>query len=258
MKAGPATYKAGATVITEGEVGQEMFVVESGTVEVFRGTGSKARKLSLLGAGDFFGETALLDGLPHGASARAATDCQLLALDAATFDELLRTHPETAAHLLRGLAARLRAESARADQAESAQEAKPPAAPAPPAPAPAKAAPKAASPAPAAGTRARTLTPPQGDPIPVPDKDDVRLGRFDSASGLTPDIELGPLDTKHLTSRRHARLVREKGATFVVEDTATANGTFVNGTRIAAGVKTPVHDGDTLRFGGIDLVYSGD
>ncbi|MEO8587323.1 MAG: cyclic nucleotide-binding domain-containing protein [Acidobacteriota bacterium] len=256
MKAGSATYKAGATVITEGESGQEMFVIESGSVEVFRGSGPKEHSLSLLEAGDFFGEMVLLDDQPRSASARAATDCQLLAIDATTLDELLRQHPEVAVRMLRLLAGRLRAEGARADLAEAQAAASAPAKPA------ARAVTKTAVPAPApaakAAARPRSLVPPGGDSIPLPDKDDVGLGRFDSVSGLAPDIELGPLDTKKLTSRRHARLVRENGETFVFEEIGTANGTFVNGTRIVTGVKTRVVDGDTLRFGGVDLVYHGD
>ena len=238
------TYKAGAPVIKEGEPGQEMFVVESGSVEVFRGSGTKERRLSLLEAGDFFGEMALLDNQPRSASVRAATDCQLLVIDATTLDQMLRQHAEVAVRMLRNLAGRLRAEAARADKAEAAR-----AAP--------KASPPAPAPAPAPADRSRTLVPPGAAPIPLPDKDDVSLGRFDSVSGLAPDIELGPLDTKKLTSRRHARLVRENGETFVLEEIGTANGTFLNGARIVTGVKTRVADGDTLRFGGVDLVYHG-
>lgn len=249
------TYKVGAPVIKEGEPGQEMFVVESGSVEVFRGSGTNERRLSLLEAGDFFGEMALLDNQPRSASVRAATDCQLLVIDATTLDQMLRQHAEVAVRMLRNLAGRLRAEAARADKAEAALGA----APAPVKPEPARAAPKASPPAPsrAPADRSRTLVPPGAAPIPLPDKDDVSLGRFDSVSGLAPDIELGPLDTKKLTSRRHARLVRENGETFVLEEIGTANGTFLNGTRIVTGVKTRVADGDTLRFGGVDLVYHG-
>ncbi|MDL2717503.1 MAG: cyclic nucleotide-binding domain-containing protein [Acidobacteriota bacterium] len=250
MNAGSSTYKAGASVITEGESGKEMFVIESGSVEVFRGSGPKEHRISLLEAGDFFGEMVLLDDQPRSASARAATDCQLLVIDATTLDELLRQYPEVAVRMLRLLAGRLRAEGARADLAEVQAAASAPAKPA------AKAATK--TPAAKAGASPRSLVPPGGAPIPLPDKDDVGLGRFDSVSGLAPDIELGPFDTKKLTSRRHARLVRENGETFVLEEIGTANGTFVNGTRIVTGVKTRVVDGDTLRFGGVDLVYKGD
>ncbi len=253
MKTGSVTFKAGTSVIKEGEPGQEMFVVESGSVEVFRGSGRKERRLSLLEAGDFFGEMALLDNQPRSASVRAATDCQLLVIDATTLDHMLRQHAEVAVRMLRNLAGRLREEAARADKAETALGA----APVPARPEPARAAPKSSPPAPAPADRSRTLVPPGAAPIPVPDKSDVSLGRFDSISGLVPDIELGPLDTKKLTSRRHARLVRENGETFVLEEIGTANGTFLNGTRIVTGAKTRVVDGDTLRFGGVDLVYHG-
>jgi hypothetical protein len=264
MKPGPVTFKAGAPVIKEGEPGQEMFVVEAGSVEVLRGNGPKEHRISLLEAGDFFGEMVLLDGQPRSASVRAATDCRLLVIDATTLDEMLRQYPEVAVRMLRNLAARLRAERTRADEAEAALAAAPASAASTPTarPAPVKAAPKTSPPVPAiratAAGKARTLVPPGASPIPVPDKDDVSLGRFDSVSGLAPDIELGPLDTKKLTSRRHARLVRENGETFVLEEIGTANGTFVNGTRIVTGVRTRVKDGDTLRFGGADLVYHGD
>ncbi len=303
MKAGPAAFKAGAFVLKEGESGSEMFIIESGSVEILRGSGAAEARLGLLEPGDFFGEMALLDDQPRSASARAVTDCRLLAIDATTFDQMLRQYPEIAVRMLRSLAARLRAETARAERAEgtlpkaspvpAAEPAAPPApepkAPAPAAPAPAPAAPAPAPAAPAApaparpraashparahpppakptpnvsgsavAARPRALVPQGGAAIPLPDQDDVRLGRFDSVTGLAPDVELGPLDTKHLTSRRHARLVREGGETFVLEEIGTANGTFVNGVRITTGVKTRVKNGDVLRLGGVELVYSGD
>ena len=267
MKAGPVTYKAGAFVVKEGERGQEMFVVESGSVEVLRGSGPAERRLSLLAAGDFFGEMALLDDRPRSASVRAASECRLLVIDATTLDQMLREYPEIAVRMLRNLAARLRDEGARADAAEAALLAASPervsatakAGPSKPSPKAPPAIPANSAPAGGSGGRtgSRSLVPPGAAPIPLPDKDDVRLGRFDSTSGVAPDIELGPLDTKHLTSRRHARLVRENGATFVLEEIGTANGTFVNGTRVVTGVKTRVVDGDTLRFGGVDLVFRG-
>ena len=257
-------FHAGAFVLKEGEAGNEMFIIESGTVEILRGSGVAERRLGILESGDFFGEMALLDDQPRSASVRAVTDCRLLVIDAPTLDQMLRQYPEVAVRMLRNLAARLRAETARAERAETAPgvaAAAPrpePAAPLPARPVTAETASPPEAAEPTAGANARTLVPRGGAPIPLPDKDDIRLGRFDSVSGLAPDIELGPLDTKRLTSRRHARLVRENGETFVLEEIGTANGTFVNGTRIVTGLKTRVRDGDTLRFGGVDLVYQGD
>jgi len=238
MKTGPASYKAGTVIVEEGAREQAMFVVEAGSVEIFGTEGGAVRTIRTLAAGDFFGEMALLEDRPRTASARAATDCTLLVLDAAALEALLRAHPEVAIPMLRKMAGRLREagvdgpahggkEGVRAGEAPSVSA---PAAPG-------------------------TLVTSAGAEVPLPAKDEITLGRPDAVSGFRPDIDLGPLDTQHLTSRRHAKLVRDDGALFVLEEVKTANGTFVNGKRVAPGVKTKVASGDTLRFGGVSLVY---
>jgi hypothetical protein len=244
MKTGPSTYKAGAVILEEGGRDQVMFVIEEGSVEIFRTDGGVVRTIRTLGTGDFFGEMGLLDDLPRTASARAGTDCTLLGLDAAGLDALLRAHPEVAVRMLRTMAGRLREAGAegRAPAAKkgarSGEKQKPAAVPAAGGPA-----------APGA------LVTPEGSEIALPAKDEITLGRPDQVSGFRPDIDLGPLDTQRMTSRRHAKLVREGGELFVLEEVGTANGTFVNGARILPGVKTKVAGGDTLRFGGVSLVY---
>jgi pSer/pThr/pTyr-binding forkhead associated (FHA) protein len=240
MKTGPASYKPGTVILEEGGRDQLMFVIESGSVEIFRTDGGVAKTIRTLGPGDFFGEMALLDDQPRTASARAATDCTVLALDAAALDALLRAHPEVAIRMLRTMAGRLR-EAGSEGRARAPKKG------------PRSGEAKAAEPATPAAPG--SLVTSAGAAIPLAAKPEITLGRPDAVSGFRPDIDLGPLDTQRLTSRRHAKLVREDGALFVLEEVGTANGTFVNGTRIAPGVKTRVADGDTLRFGGVSLVY---
>ncbi|MBP8532059.1 FHA domain-containing protein, partial [Streptomyces sp. MK37H] len=52
-------------------------------------------------------------------------------------------------------------------------------------------------------------------------------------------------------SRHHASITVEPDGTAWVEepDAGSRNGTYLNGARIAAGVRTPVRDGDQLRLG---------
>jgi len=240
MKTGPASFKAGAAILEEGGGDQLMFVIESGSVEIFRTDGGAAKTIRTLGPGDFFGEMALLDDQPRTASARAATDCTVLALDAAALDALLRAHPEVAIRMLRTMAGRLREAGAEGRARASKKGARSGEA-------------RAAAPT-APGTPGSLVTS-AGATIPLAPQPEITLGRPDAVSGFRPDIDLGPLDTQRLTSRRHAKLVREGGALFVLEEVGTANGTFVNGVRIAPGVKTAVADGDSLRFGGVSLVY---
>jgi len=88
----------------------------------------------------------------------------------------------------------------------------------------------------------------------LPDKEDIRIGRFDSVTNTKPDVDLAEADTFKTTSRRHAKLVRQSGRVFVCEEVATANGTYVNGKRITTGVNVGLSDGDWLQFGGVKAI----
>ncbi|HSB35407.1 MAG TPA: cyclic nucleotide-binding domain-containing protein, partial [Thermoanaerobaculia bacterium] len=74
-----ARVPAGTVVFSEGDVGTEMYVVQSGTVEVFKRAGRGEEKLlATLEKGDFFGEMSILEDVPRTATARAKTDCELV------------------------------------------------------------------------------------------------------------------------------------------------------------------------------------
>jgi hypothetical protein len=85
------------------------------------------------------------------------------------------------------------------------------------------------------------------------ERDEFLVGRIDPVTGITPEINLGPLDTARSLSRRHAKLLRQGALLFLREEVGTANGTFINGQRLATGTATPVKPGDRLRFGTIDI-----
>ena len=104
-----ARVPAGTVVFSEGEVGTEMYVIQSGTVEVFKKTTRGDEKfLATLEKGDFFGEMSILEDVPRTATARAKTDCELLKINQSTFDEMLRHNGEIAVRMLRKLSRRLR------------------------------------------------------------------------------------------------------------------------------------------------------
>ena len=268
---GPVEVKEGEEILAEGDTGREMYVIEEGRVEIYRKSDGAERSLGVLEAGDFFGEMGLLDDQPRGASARAASDARLLLIDHTTFDQMLRQYPEVSIRIMRSLCQRLRAAAAEAPptKKEPASEVVPGALPGneesptaptasrlePPAP-PAEPAPPVTQPpaAPSAPASGRLVAKPSGTEILLPAMPEIRCGRFDSVTGTHPDIDLAPFDTKRTTSRRHAKIVREEGRLFVFEEIGTANGTFVNGTRIATGAKVEVRDGDEIRFGGAAFV----
>ena len=98
---------AGRRLCTEGEPGQEFFVVEQGEATVTVG----GAEVATLRAGDFFGELALLDGEARTATVTAATDMQLLVLTASEFQGALQAEPMIAVRMLPAIGARLRAKA---------------------------------------------------------------------------------------------------------------------------------------------------
>jgi glucose-6-phosphate 1-dehydrogenase len=92
----PVVYDAGSYIIRKGEMGQEMYVLARGQVEVLDGSGTR---LSTLEPGDFFGELSLLHAQPRTANVRAVTPCDLFVLDKADFTKALLDFPQFAASL---------------------------------------------------------------------------------------------------------------------------------------------------------------
>src|SRR4249920_458746 len=102
--------KAGRVLMREGASGREFFIVVSGNVRVER----KGRKVNELGAGDFLGEIALIDGGPRTATAIAAEPCRLLVLGVGGFRTLVSKYPTVQGKIMKALAVRLREAQPRA------------------------------------------------------------------------------------------------------------------------------------------------
>jgi CRP-like cAMP-binding protein len=104
----PVRFRQGEVILREGDTGEEMFFIESGRVRVVRGKGPNALLLAELGAGDVFGEMALLTGMPRSATVTALSDLNLWSLSQADFNDLVTAYPNLALALSRLLSERLR------------------------------------------------------------------------------------------------------------------------------------------------------
>jgi pSer/pThr/pTyr-binding forkhead associated (FHA) protein len=78
---------------------------------------------------------------------------------------------------------------------------------------------------------------------------EMRIGRRSASRGLEPEIDLTGPPTDPGVSRLHAVLIAEPDGGWVVIDPGSENGTLVNGSDIAAGVRVPLHDGDRIHLG---------
>ena len=85
-------YQAGDRIFKEGDEGLFTYLVQSGTVEIYR-EGSE-EVLSTIGAGGIFGEMALIDGKPRAASARSASGCTVVVINRANFQHrMMKSDP---------------------------------------------------------------------------------------------------------------------------------------------------------------------
>jgi CRP-like cAMP-binding protein len=97
-------FKSGDVIFTQGDAAQELFIIQSGEVEIRLGD----RVLEKLFNYNFFGEMALIDSAPRSATAVAATDVKLVPVGEKQFLFLVSNTPHFALNMMRILARRLR------------------------------------------------------------------------------------------------------------------------------------------------------
>ncbi|MFQ5351370.1 MAG: cyclic nucleotide-binding domain-containing protein, partial [Thermoanaerobaculia bacterium] len=101
-------FAPGDVIFHEGDLGNEMYIIQDGQVEILRLGTKGPQRLALLEKGDFFGEMSVLNELPRNATAAAVTDTRLVEINGATFDQMLRANPEIAIRIMRKLSLRVR------------------------------------------------------------------------------------------------------------------------------------------------------
>jgi len=111
LKSTAATFavRAGDVVFRQGDPGNGVYVVESGTVEISALVqGQQRRVLSQLGAGTFFGEMAVLDEQPRSATVTALVDTSLSFIGSTEMRGALAKSPELMFSLVREFSERMR------------------------------------------------------------------------------------------------------------------------------------------------------
>lgn len=239
-------HQAGDHVFREGDLGTEMYIIQSGQVEILkRQANGEDRQLAVLSQGDFFGEMSILEDLPRTASARALSRCRLVEINGSTFDNMLRKNPEIAVRMMRKLSRRLRETDAMLRDVLGAEESQAPEMPTP-GPRPRK-----------ARGKEKLVHEGSGMELHLAAGEETTVGRRDPVTGIDPDIDLTPIDSQRSISRRHATIFRRDGKFYVREEIGTMNGTFINDERVQTGVPVEFKDGDEVRFGLVKTVFNG-
>ncbi|MBT9313043.1 cyclic nucleotide-binding domain-containing protein [Leptothoe kymatousa] len=94
--------KAGTILFHEGEQGNSFYILLEGEIEIL--AEKLNRHLATLQPGQFFGEVALLLGVPRTAMARTSQDALLFVINQPSFSDLLRRYPDLSTQVLQAMA----------------------------------------------------------------------------------------------------------------------------------------------------------
>ncbi|MBU0926379.1 MAG: Crp/Fnr family transcriptional regulator [Spirochaetes bacterium] len=102
-------FESGDTVFKEGELGDRMYILLAGAVELKKKVDRGETVLKTVDApNEFFGEMALIDDRPRSASAVAVKRTNVLAVDGPTFETMILTNGKFALKIIKVLSERIR------------------------------------------------------------------------------------------------------------------------------------------------------
>ena len=109
QRAVPRSFSPGEMVFSEGDACAGMYVVESGSIRIFKtSTGGREQVLSIDGPGSSVAELPVFDGGNYPASVSAVETSTLLFISKQDFQALCLAHPQVALKVLRVVGVRLR------------------------------------------------------------------------------------------------------------------------------------------------------
>lgn len=239
------SFKKGDLIFSEGDLGSEMFIIQTGRVRIFKTIDNYDQTLTILEKGDFFGEMSVLEGLPRSASAEADEDVELIKINSANFVAMIKANVEIAIRIMRKLSLRLREANvqierlmhASAEMLSSAEAA-------------IRERPKKEL----SSIKAYVVSATSGKTFPL-SKDESYVGRVDRVTGTVPEVDLSEDDPKRFVSRRHAKIVRTDEGFALVEEIGSVNGTYLNNQRLTTGSPAPLKNGDILTFANVALTF---
>ena len=111
------SFDLGATIVREGDVGDSLFIIRSGSVRIEKkDEAGESLLLAHLAANEYFGEMALFDAEVRSASVIAAEACVLLCIRSDDLNDVLMENPSIALEFLKTFAKRIRELNHRAEE----------------------------------------------------------------------------------------------------------------------------------------------
>jgi len=101
-------YADGEFVVRQGEMGNCMYVIQAGKVEIFREADGHEVRLRVAGPNEFFGEMALVENDVRSASVRAMGKARIMQIDKRTFMRRVHEDPSLAYRIMESMAHEIR------------------------------------------------------------------------------------------------------------------------------------------------------
>lgn len=86
-------------------------------------------------------------------------------------------------------------------------------------------------------------------------KKNTYLGRRDYTTGFIPDVDLTKEDEEKYISRKHSKISFGDGKFYISEEPGAVNGTFLNGERLATGVKHELKNEDEVTLCHLKIIF---
>ncbi len=109
--------KTGDIVFEEGSQGREMYIIQEGTVGVYKKTPEGEIELARIEKGGVIGEMSLLDNMPRSATVKCLEPSKFLVVNERTFQTASKSMPMWLTSIIRIVVSRLRDANKRVDQA---------------------------------------------------------------------------------------------------------------------------------------------
>lgn len=101
-------YQPGEDIVTEGDIGDCMYIIQQGTADVIRMENGEATVVDSMSAGELFGEMAIVENAVRSSTVRARSEVRAITIDRKTFMRRIQEDPSLAMSVLEVLCHRVR------------------------------------------------------------------------------------------------------------------------------------------------------
>ena len=101
-------YQPGENIVTEGEIGDCMYIIQDGTADVIRTEDGEATLVDTMSAGELFGEMAIVENTVRSSTVQARDTVRAITIDRKTFLRRIQEDPSLAMSVLEVLCHRVR------------------------------------------------------------------------------------------------------------------------------------------------------